>query len=128
MGLKYLLLLGASLVALPFGGSAVDLESAANYVQLAELEIDPAQLDAYKAAVTEHIETAIRIEPGVLVLYAVAHQDDPARVTVFEIYKDVDAYKSHLEAPHFKKYKATTETMVKSLKLVPVTPVMLGAR
>jgi quinol monooxygenase YgiN len=129
MGLKHLLLVGASFFALPFGcPAAAAQEPAATYAQLAELEIDPAQLEAYKAAVKEHIETAVRVEPGVLVLYAVAHKDDPARITVFEIYKDADAYKAHLEAPHFKKYKATTETMVKSLKLVPVTPVMLGTK
>ncbi len=39
-----------------------------------------------------------------------------------------EAYKAHLEAPHFKKYKATTEKMVKSLKLVRTTPIMLGAK
>lgn len=128
MGLKHLLLVGASFFALPFGCPAAAQEPAMTYVQLAEIEIDPAQLEAYKAAVKEHIETAVRVEPGVLVLYAVAHKDDPARITVFEIYKDADAYKAHLEAPHFKKYKATTETMVKSLKLVPVTPVMLGTK
>lgn len=126
MGLKHLLLLGASFIAFPFGSPAAAQEPAATHVQLAELEIDPAQLEAYKAAVEEHIETAIRVEPGVL--YAVAHKDDPARITVFEIYKDIDAYKAHLEAPHFKKYKATTEKMVKSLKLMPVAPVMLGAK
>ena len=29
---------------------------------------------------------------------------------------------------HFKKYKATTENMVKSLNLVQTTPIMLGAK
>ena len=35
-------------------------------VRLAELEIDPAQLDSYKAFLREEIETSIRVEPGVL--------------------------------------------------------------
>jgi hypothetical protein len=34
----------------------------------------------------------------------------------------------HLEAPHFKKYKAVTEKMVTSLKLVQTTPIILGAK
>jgi quinol monooxygenase YgiN len=128
MGLKHLLLLGASLLAIPVIGPTVAQEASPKYVQLAELEIDPAQLAAYDAALKAHIETAIRVEPGVLALYAVAHKDDPARMTIFEIYRDIDAYRTHLEAPHFKKYKATTEKMVISLKLLPVTPVMLGAK
>jgi quinol monooxygenase YgiN len=97
-------------------------------VQIAEIEIDPAQLDAYKAAVTEHIETAIRVEPGVLVLYSVSEKDNPAHIRVFEIYADAQAYRAHLEAPHFKRYKAVTEHMVTSLKLVRVDPVALGAK
>jgi hypothetical protein len=56
-----------------------------NHVQLAELQIDPAQLEAYSAALREQIQTAIRVEPGVLALQAVAHKDDPARISVFEI-------------------------------------------
>lgn len=98
------------------------------YVQMAELEIDPAQFEGYKAAVEEQIATAVREEPGVLVLYAVAEKEDPSHVRVFEIYRDVDAYRSHLESAHFKKYKAATEKMVESLKLIPVSPLMLGAK
>nr|WP_210184704.1 putative quinol monooxygenase [Bradyrhizobium sp. LMTR 3] len=98
------------------------------YVQIAEIEIDPAQLDAYKAAVREHIETAVRVEPGVLALQAVSEKDDPTRIRVFEIYANIEAYKAHLQAPHFKKYKTGTEKMVRSLKLIPVVPVALGAK
>ena len=92
------------------------------------MDIDPTQLESYKAAAKEQIETAIHVEPGVLVLYSVTRQDDPAHVTVFEIYRDTDAYKAHLQTAHFKKYKATTEPMVKSLKLIPVQPIALGAK
>lgn len=98
------------------------------YVQEAEIEIDPPQLDDYIAVVAEHIETAIRLEPGVLALYAVSEKDHPARVRVFEVYQDIDAYRSHLETAHFKTYKAATEKMVRSLKLVQVTPIMLGTK
>jgi quinol monooxygenase YgiN len=128
MGLKHLLMLGASLLATPVVGAAYAQGAPARYVQLAELEIDPAQLEAYNTALRQHIETAVRVEPGVLALYAVAHENDPTRITVFEIYKDTDAYRAHLEEPHFKNYKATTEKMVKSLKLLPVTPIVFGAK
>ena len=78
--------------------------------------------------IADGLEAAIREEPGVLVLYAVSDRDNPAQVTVFEIYKDTAAYKAHLESAHFKKYKAVTETIVKSLTLVRSTPIMLGAK
>jgi quinol monooxygenase YgiN len=58
----------------------------------------------------------------------VSPKDNPNHVTVFEIYRDREAYLAHLQAPHFLKYKATVEKMVKSLKLIPVEPVKLGAK
>jgi len=61
-------------------------------------------------------------------LYAVSEKDNPARVRVFKIYRDAEAYRSHLETAHFKKYKATTEKMVRSLKLVQTIPIALGSK
>jgi quinol monooxygenase YgiN len=110
------------------GGGAMAQQADAQYVQVAEIEIDPMQLDAYRAAVQEQIDAAIRKEPGVLVLYAVSEKDNPTHVRVFEIYRDRNAYEAHLASDHFKTYKATTEKMVKSLKLVQATPIVLGAQ
>ncbi|HEX8024510.1 putative quinol monooxygenase [Mucilaginibacter sp.] len=97
-------------------------------VRIAKLRIDSAQLDNYMAALKEHAETAVRVEPGVLTLYAVAEKNDPTRITVFEIYADAAAYQAHLQTPHFKKYKSTTKDMVKSLELVETVPIVLAAK
>lgn len=97
-------------------------------VRIAELEIDSAQLAAYRDALKEEITTAIRVEPGVLTLYAVSVKDQPSQVRIFETYKDQTAYESHLQTPHFKKYKAETQGMVKSLKLIETEPILLGGR
>jgi quinol monooxygenase YgiN len=126
--LKPFLLVCVTLCLAFSGATATGQPMAPQHVQIAEIEIDPIQLDSYNAAVREQIETAIRVEPGVLVLYATAVKDNPAHVRVFEVYRDREAYLAHLQAPHFLKYKKTTEKMVKSLKLVPLTPVMLGAK
>jgi quinol monooxygenase YgiN len=128
MAAKQLLVVGASMLATAFSGSAFSQETDGHYVQVAQIEIDPAQLESYRAAAREQIDAAIREEPGVLVLYSVSEKDNPAHVIVFEIYKDRQAYRSHLETPHFKKYKAITANMVKSLTLVQSTPIMLGAK
>ena len=44
-----------------------------------------------------------------LALYSVADKENRSHVFVFEMYADVNAYKSHLETAHFKKYKATVQ-------------------
>ena len=128
MVMKQLLIIAATGLSLTLPGHAAAQEANLQYVQVAEIEIDPQQLDAYKATVREQIETAIRVEPGVLVLYAVSDKDNPTHVRVFEIYADVAAYRSHLETAHFKKYKMTTADMVKSLKLNLASPIKLGAK
>jgi quinol monooxygenase YgiN len=124
---KLFLILGALMLPLSFSGSAL-AEEQDQYVQMAELEIDPVYLEAYNAALREQIETAIRVEPGVLVLYAVAEKDNPTHIRVFEAYASMDAYRAHLQAEHFKKYKETTETMVRSLRLVRTIPLTLGSK
>jgi quinol monooxygenase YgiN len=93
-------------------------------VRLARLEIYPAQLESYKAAIKEHIETALRVEPGVLTLYAVAEKANPTHITVLEIYASQAAYQAHLKTPHFLKYKSGTQKMVKSLELVETEPLV----
>jgi len=97
-------------------------------VRMAELEIDPAQLEKYKDALREEIETSIRVEPGVLALYAVSVKDNPAQIRIFEVYSDVQAYNAHLKTPHFQRYKVGTQAMVKSLKLIETEPIVLGAK
>jgi quinol monooxygenase YgiN len=128
MNIRQFLLLGASVLASFLGGRALAQEAQEQYVQLAEIEIDPAQLESYRVAAKEQIEAAIRLEPGVLTLYSVSEKDNPSRIKVFEIYRDVGAYQAHLQTDHFKKYKAATATMVKSLKLIRTIPIMLGAK
>lgn len=97
-------------------------------VRIAELEIDPAQLDAYTTSLKEEISTSIRMEPGVLTLYAVAVKDHPNQIRIFETYVDQVAYETHVQSPRFKKYKDETQGMVRSLKLIETKPILLGAK
>jgi quinol monooxygenase YgiN len=97
-------------------------------VRIARLVIDSTQLDAYKAALKLHAETALKAEPGVLNLYAVYEKNNPTHITVFEIYANEAAYKSHLLTPHFLKYKNGTKDMVKSLELVETVPIALQTK
>ena len=79
-------------------------------------------------ALKKEIATSIQVEPGVLALYAVSVKEQPTQVRIFETYKDRAAYESHLQSPHFKKYKNETQGMVKSLKLIETEPILLGKK
>lgn len=93
-------------------------------VRLSKITVDPAQTDAYNAFLKEEIEASMRLEPGVLTLYATAEKDAPNRVTILEIYADQTAYESHLKTLHFLKYKQGTLAMVKELELIDVEPLI----
>ena len=97
-------------------------------VRIAELEIDPGQLEAYRSALKEEIAASIRVEPGVLTLYAVSVKDQPTQIRIFETYANQSAYEAHLQTSHFKRYKRETQGMVQSLKLVETDPILLGAK
>jgi quinol monooxygenase YgiN len=93
-------------------------------VRLAKIVIDSAQLENYKAALKEEIETSVDVEPGVKTLYAVSEKNNPTHITILEIYADTAAYKAHLQTPHFIKYKTGTKDMIKSLELVETIPLV----
>jgi quinol monooxygenase YgiN len=128
---KHFLLLGTSVIAgsLLWGSRHVSADQVqGRVVRLAELDINAAHLDRYKAALREEIETSIRVEPGVLSLYAVSVKDHPTQIRLFEMYASLAAYQAHLETPHFKKYKTETAGMVKSLTLLDTDPILLGSK
>ena len=97
-------------------------------VRVAELDIDPAMIDEYKALLAEEIHASVGIEPGVLFLHGVADKNSPTKVRVFECYASRAAYEFHVTTPHFLKYKTLTQTMVKSLALIEVDPIALAAK
>jgi quinol monooxygenase YgiN len=98
------------------------------FVRVADIEVDPAQRDAFISAVKEEMDQSIRVEPGVLALYAVAEKDSPSRLRFFEVYADEAAYDAHVQSPHFRKYRATTEPMIRTRVLVETVPIQLSSR
>jgi quinol monooxygenase YgiN len=102
--------------------------TSATHVRVAELEIDPHHLDAYKAAVTEEINDSIRLEPGVLAIYCVALKDRPSHLRFFEVYADESAYRRHIETPHFRKYVDITKSMILDRKLYEMEAPILAAK
>ncbi|MEZ0538730.1 putative quinol monooxygenase [Fibrella arboris] len=92
-------------------------------VRIAEIEIDPAHLEAYKAMLAEEAAASVKVEAGVIAIFPMYQKGSPTSVRILEIYASRSAYEQHLKTPHFQKYKATTLNMVKSLKLVEMESV-----
>lgn len=99
-----------------------------NKVRLSLITVDPERLEEYNAFLKEEIEASMRLEPGVLTLYAVAETENSNKVAILEIYADEAAYQQHIKTPHFLKYKEGTLDMVQSLELIDTTPLIPGLK
>ena len=86
--------------------------------RIAKIKVDGNQLEQYKVALKEQMNTAIKVELGVLSYTVVADKKDSSLITIMEVYANLDAYQSHILTPHFKKYKDTVKDMVLSLELI----------
>jgi len=102
--------------------SASPVNTDEKIVRLAEIEVVPEFLEEYMAFAKEVGETSVKVEPGVPTLFSMQTKEDPCKIYILEIYADQEAYQSHIQTAHFKKYKEGTAQMVKSLKLIDVNP------
>jgi 4-carboxymuconolactone decarboxylase len=108
-----------------------ELEKANNeklFIRLIRIELQPAQLQNFHKLATEVMLPNVTKEKGVLVMYAVSEKLHPTRVVVLEVYSDEHAYKQHMKTTHFLKYKNDSQQMIRSLQLIDVKPILLGAK
>lgn len=91
-------------------------------VRIAEIEVYPEWLDAYLAAARTVGAESVAKEPGVVCIFPMQRKESPTTIRIVEIYRDEEAYKAHLQTPHFRAYKDGTPHMIKSLDLVPMSP------
>ena len=89
-----------------------------NMYRIAKIKVDVNQLEQYKLVLKEQMNTAIKLEPGVLSYTVVADKKDPSLITIMEVYANLKAYQSHILTPHFKKYKDSVKNMILSLELI----------
>lgn len=109
------LLMTGILVTIAFTSNA---QSSNRMYRIAKIKVDANQLSAYKVALQEQMNAAIKLEPGVLSYTAVADKKDATQITILEVYASQEAYQSHILTAHFKKYKETVKDMVLALELI----------
>ena len=91
-------------------------------IRISEIEVYPEYLTEYLTFAKDVGATSVKQEPGVVCIYPMVQQRDSCQIRILEIYRDMDAYKSHIQTPHFQTYKQGTLHMVKRLDLVDMYP------
>lgn len=122
--IKALSLVATCMAVISFSGFAAEAPSTAaansyeqNVVRLSKITVSPEYLDQYKVFAAEVGRESMKREPGVRVLYSIQGKK-PTRFAILEIYANQEAYKHHIQTPHFRKYKEGTMHMVTSLELI----------
>ena len=91
-------------------------------IRISEIAVYPEYLTEYLTFAKDVGATSVKEEPGVVCIYPMVQQRDSCQIRILEIYRDMDAYKSHIQTPHFQTYKQGTLHMVKKLDLVDMYP------
>ena len=71
------------------------------FVMLVQLEIKPALLDEFKAAILKNAALSIERDPGCLRFDVLQQADDPTRWVLYEVYDKEQAWVDHRNAAHF---------------------------
>ena len=122
--LEWVLVVWAVVLVVQFALMAIpkDKSSDDQLIRMAEIEVHPEWLEAYLVAARTVGAESVAKEPGVVCIFPMQQTENPNIIRIVEIYRDEAAYKAHLQTPHFRAYKEGTPHMIKSLKLVPMSP------
>jgi len=105
----------------------VSAQSDGPIVNAVDLDIAPAELDKYLAAVKENGAATIK-EPGCGEYHIMVSATNPNHVLLFEVYDNDAAAQEHRATEHFKKYAATTANMVTARNVRPMKPIAFNLK
>ncbi|NVO14885.1 MAG: antibiotic biosynthesis monooxygenase [Rhodoplanes sp.] len=81
------------------------------YINAVELDIVPAEYEAFKAAVQANAAASVK-EPGCRQFDVLFEESDPHHVLLYEVYDDAAALAAHRETAHFKAYWEKSGPMI----------------
>ena len=74
-------------------------------VRISEIEVYREYLDEYLDYAKEVAKISVEQEKDVISIYPMSVIKDNTQIRILEIYRNQEAYKNHINSPHFKKYK-----------------------
>jgi (4S)-4-hydroxy-5-phosphonooxypentane-2,3-dione isomerase len=85
--------------------------TASLYVNAVDLDIVAADFDKFIAAMKVNAAASVK-EPGCHQFDVMVSANQPHHVFLYEVYDNAAALESHRATEHFKKYMATTSSMI----------------
>ena len=84
-----------------------------SFALVVNIRIKPESVDAFMQRLKENASAA-RKEPGCRQFDVLVDPKDKTRVMLYEVYDDDQAFETHQQTPHFKKYFAEAVPLLAS--------------
>jgi quinol monooxygenase YgiN len=114
--------LAVAALLLPLRGEEAAAQTATSFVNVVDLEITPAAMPKFLAALKEDGAATIK-EPGTLEFVSSVSQKEKNHVFVFEVFNDSAAWDAHQKTPAYAKFIGLTMMMIKSYSIRPFASV-----
>ncbi|HEY1260979.1 MAG TPA: putative quinol monooxygenase [Stellaceae bacterium] len=112
----------------PGVGQRAGTQDTGPVVIVVELEIEPTELDNFKAVIKENAAAWVREEPGCLEFNVVFDKDSPTHAFLFEVYENAEAIAAHQATSRFKQHMAGAAKRIRSRKVTEMVPFVLNAK
>lgn len=89
------------------------------------VDVKPEFEQAFRHVVLPEMAQSIKLEGGVLAMYAAIDKTNPNRWYFYEIYASEEAYQAHRLTPHFKEYIEKTAEMTTYKEAIAIKPGLL---
>ena len=89
------------------------------------IDVKPEFTQEFKDVVLPEMAQSLKVEDGVLAMYAAIDKEKTNRWYFYEIYASQAAYAAHRNTPHFKEYLKQTAEMTTYKEAVTVLPSLL---
>jgi (4S)-4-hydroxy-5-phosphonooxypentane-2,3-dione isomerase len=117
----------AGAVLLPIPSQRAAAQSTGAFVSAVDLDIAPAEMEKFLAALKENGAASVK-EPGCQRFDIMVLASNPNHVFIYEVYDNEAAAQAHRTTDHFKKYAATTATMVVKREVRPMTQLATNSK
>ena len=81
------------------------------YVIIAPIQIKEGYREEFIEAMLDDAKGSVNDEPGCLRFDVIQDAGDPHRIWLYEVYKDEAAFQAHTQAPHFIKWRDSTQDL-----------------
>jgi autoinducer 2-degrading protein len=131
--MRNFVLVSAAAVAVSIGaamslpGNEAAAQSASAYISAVDVVVIPSELPKYLEAIKENGAASVK-EPGCREFNITVLANNPNHVFLYEVYDSEAAAKAHRETDHFKKYVATTSSMIAERTIRALSPIAFNSK